>query len=121
MAGFNGYTVTGDQGTGWTFATVEQVCGLFAALGDDTTNCTSGAVGRQMNPANAETLVNLLGSTTATGRGAYGMFNNIDSFPDTFGLGCINDTATSCTLGGASSWLTQIEWAAAIRRSAASS
>jgi len=38
------------------------------------------------------------------------MFNNIDSFPDNFGIGCINDTATSCTLGGASSWLTQIEW-----------
>ena len=106
---------------GWTFATVEQVCDLFGALGDDTTNCTTGAVAMPMNPAKSETLVNLLGNTAASGRGAYGMFNNIDSFPDNFGLGCINDTATSCTLGGASSWLTQIEWAAAIRRSGASS
>jgi YVTN family beta-propeller protein len=106
LAGFGGYIYDG-----WTFATVEQVCGLLGALGDDTTNCTTGAVAMQMNPTNAETLVNLLGNTVAAGRGVYGMFNNIDSFPNNFGLGCINDTASSCTTGGASSWLTLIEWA----------
>ena len=105
MAGFGGYI-----DAGWTFATVEQVCGLFGALGEDTTDCTSGAVGVQMNPANAETLVNLLGNTVGAGRGAYGMFNNIGGFPDNFGLACINDTATSCTGEGASSWLTLLEW-----------
>jgi beta-glucanase (GH16 family) len=106
LAGFGGYIAAG-----WTFATVDQVCGLFGALGDDTTNCTTGAVGVQMDPANAESFVNLLGNTAATGRGAYGMFNNIGGFPDNFGLACINDTATSCTGGGSSSWLTLTEWA----------
>ena len=106
LAGFGGYVAAG-----WTFATVDQVCGLLGALGDDVTNCTAGAVGVQMDPANAATLVNLLGSTVATGSGAYGMFNNIAGFPGNFGLACINDTATSCTGGGSSSWLTLNAWA----------
>jgi hypothetical protein len=121
LHGFNGYTETGDQGTGWTFATVEQVCGLFGALGDDTTNCTTGAVAMQMNPAKSATLVNLLGYTAAIGRGAYGMFNNIDSFPDNFGIACINDTATSCTMGGAAPGSPRSNGRAAMRQSAASS
>jgi beta-glucanase (GH16 family) len=105
LAGYGGYIADG-----WAFATVDEVCGLLGAMGDDTTGCTSGAVGVPMGPANAATLVNLLGNTAATGRGAYGMFNNISGFPDNAGLGCINDTATSCT-GGSSSWLTLIGWA----------
>ena len=106
LAGYGGYIEAG-----WTFATVEQVCGLYGALEDDTTNCTTGAVAVQMDPAHAATFVNLLGNTAASGRGAYGMFNNISGFPGNFGIGCINDTATSCTRGGDSSWLTQIGWA----------
>ena len=106
LAGFGGYIAAG-----WTFATIDQVCGLLGALGDDTTDCTTGAVGVQMDPVNAETFVDLLGNTVATGRGAYGMFNNIGGFPDNFGLACINDTATSCTGGGSGSWLTLAEWA----------
>ena len=105
LNGFGGYV-----DAGWSFATVEQVCGLLGALGEDTAGCTSGAVGVQMNSANAETLVNLLGNTVGAGRGAYGMFNNIGGFPNNFGLACFNDTATSCTGGGASSWLTLLGW-----------
>ena len=106
LAGFGGYI-----DAGWTFASVDQVCGLLGALGDDVTNCTTGAVGVQMDPVNAATLVNLLGNTVSAGSGAYGMFNNIDGFPGNFGLACINDTATSCTGGGSSSWLTLNAWA----------
>jgi CxxC motif-containing protein (DUF1111 family)/beta-glucanase (GH16 family)/predicted lipoprotein with Yx(FWY)xxD motif len=106
LAGFGGYITDG-----WAFATVEEVCALIAALGDETTNCIVGAAGMQMDPSNAKILVNLLGNTLATGRGAYGMFDNIVGFPDNFGLACINDTATSCTGGSDSSWLTLNEWA----------
>lgn len=105
LAGYDGYIAAG-----WSFATVEQVCGLFGTLGDDTTGCTTGVVNVQMDPTNAETFVNLLGNTAAVGRGAYGMFNNISDFPNSFGIGCINDTATTCTFGGASTWLTKISW-----------
>ena len=105
LAGYGGYIAAG-----WTYATIDQVCGLLGALGDDTTDCTTGAVGVPMDPANAATLANLLGSTAASGRGAYGMFTNTSGFPDNAGLACINDTATSCTGGGSSSWLTLNGW-----------
>jgi hypothetical protein len=104
LNGFGGYIEAG-----WTFATVEQVCGLFGALLDDTTNCTTGTVAMLMDPTNAERLVSLLGNTAASGRGAYGMFSNLGGAPGNFSLGCLNDTATSCT-GGGSQLLAHPDW-----------
>lgn len=104
LAGFGGYI-----GSGWAYANLTQVCGLFGALGDSTQNCTAPiTTANPLNPANAATLVGLLGNTSSVGLGSFGMYD--DGSPGSAGLACIKATLSSTQCGAQNGWLTSDNW-----------
>lgn len=107
LAGFGGYV-----GSGWTVASMSQVCGLFGSLGDATPGCGVSTAAGPLSYVNAEALVSLLGDTSFTFSSA-GWFDNSGSSSSTtgVGLGCITILSYECA-GQPNSWVVvpDLDW-----------
>lgn len=86
QAGFGGYVAQG-----YVHASLNQLCGLFGALGDTVPNCSSTANDTvdQISQSSADTLTSLLGITSGFASLSAGIFDS-GLLPERVGLACID-------------------------------
>ncbi|PCJ23704.1 MAG: hypothetical protein COA96_11155 [SAR86 cluster bacterium] len=98
--GFGGYAASG-----YVSATLDQLCGLWGSLGDDTSGCasTSPTQGIALSTSSAAIFTSLLGVTYTPYTGTFGMYDSGLLSSGFVGLACINGGASSGCISGSPS------------------